>query len=129
MGFQVVSGAMMLCSFGTAPASMIVLPKSMVMGVNMPAANIMDYVPFVNIPPFAMCTSMANPAVAAATSAASGVLTPQACTPTTAAPWVPGFPTVLVGNMPTLNETSKCICSFGGVVQITYAGQATVMVG
>jgi hypothetical protein len=40
---------------------------------------------------------------------------------------VPGAPTVLLANMPTLNSTSKCICTWGGVIQITYAGQATVM--
>ncbi len=128
MGFQVVNGAMMLCSFGTAPVSLLVLPKNKVLAANMPAANIMDYVPFTNILPFAMCTSMANPAVAAATSAASGVLTPQACTPTTAAPWIVGKPTILIGNMPALDDASKCICSFGGTISITFAGQVCVMV-
>lgn len=128
MGFPVVNGAMMLCSFGTAPASLIVLPKNQVLASNLPAANIMDYIPYTNIPPFAMCTSLANPAVAAATSAASGVLTPQACTPATAAPWIVGKPTILIANMPALDETSKCICSFGGTISITYAGQVTVMV-
>lgn len=128
MGFQVVMGASMLCSFGTAPATLIVLPKNKVLaGAAMPAANIMDYVPFVNIMPFATCTSMANPATASATSAASGVLTPMPCTPMTAGPWIPGVPTVLIGNMPALNDASKCICSYGGTISITYAGQTTMM--
>jgi len=128
MGFQVVSGAMMLCSFGTVPGSLIVLPKNKVMTANMPAANIMDYIPFVNIPGFVMCTSLANPSVASATTAALGVLTPMPCTPTTSAPWIPGSPTVLIGNMPALNDSSTCICSFGGIIQITFAGQVTVQV-
>ena len=119
---------MLLCSFGTAPCSMIVLPKNKVMAGNMPAANIMDYVPYTNITGFAMCTSMANPAVASATSAASGVLTPQACTPAIAAPWAPGSTKVMVANMPALTDSSKCICSFGGTISITYAGQVKVMV-
>ncbi len=123
MGFQVVMGASMLCSFGTAPGSLIVLPKNNVIAGVMPAANIMDYMPVVNIPPFAMCTSLANPAVASATTAAWGVLTPMPCTPATAAPWVPGAPTVLIGNMPALTDVSKCICSFGGTISIVSAGQ------
>ena len=128
MGLQVVNGAMLLCSFGTAPGTLVVLPANLTMAVNMPAANINDYKPYVNITGFAMCTSMANPAVAAATSAASGVLTPQACTPTTSAPWVPGASKTLIANMPALNDASKCICSFGGTIQITFAGQVLVQV-
>ena len=60
----------------------------------------MDNKPFVNILPFGMCMSLANPMVAAATAAALGALTPMPCIPVTPAPWVPGSPTVLVGGMP-----------------------------
>jgi hypothetical protein len=28
--------------------------------------------------------------------------------------------------MPALNNSSKLMCSFGGVIEITFAGQATV---
>ncbi len=128
MGFQVVNGALMMCTFGAAPGTLIVLPLNRVLAANMPAANIMDYKPFVNIPGFIMCSSLANPAVASATSAAMGVLTPMPCTPMTAAPWVPGVPTKLVANMPALNESSKCMCSYGGVISITFAGQVQVQV-
>jgi hypothetical protein len=95
----------------------------------MPFANIMDTIPFVNILPFSMCTSMANPAVAAATAAALGVLTPMPCTPVPAGPWVPGVPTVLIGNMPAVDMNCKLMCSFGGVIQILNPGQTTVMGG
>ena len=50
-----------------------------------------------------MCISPANPVVAAATTAALGVLTPQPCIPITIAPWLPGAVTVLTGNKPSLN--------------------------
>ena len=128
MGFQVVNGALMLCTFGTAPCSIIVLPTNKVLAGNMPAANTLDYKPIVNIPTFAMCTSLANPATASATTAALGVLTPTPCVPMTSSPWVPGAPTTLIANMPTLTDSSKCICSYGGVISITYAGQVKVMV-
>ena len=127
MSFQVVNGAMMLCSFGTAPGSLIVLPVNRVLAGNLPAANIMDYKPYVNVPGFAMCTSMANPVTASQTSAASGVLTPGACTPMTAAPWAPGAPTVMIANMPALNNLSVCQCSYGGTISITFAGQVQTM--
>jgi hypothetical protein len=126
MGFEVVNGAMTQCSFGLAPGTLAVLPTNQTMAVNMPAANIMDNKPFVNILPFGMCNSLANPAVASATAAALGVLTPMPCTPVIPAPWVPGVPTVLIANMPALDDSSICNCAYGGVIQITYGGQATV---
>ena len=81
-----------------------------------------------NIMPFGMCNSPSNPVVAAATAAALGVLTPMPCIPATAATWVPGSPTVLIGNMPALTNTSKLMCNWGGVIQVVSPGQFTTMV-
>ena len=128
MAIQVCMGAMLMCSFGAAPSSLAVLPANRVMAGGPAAANIMDNKPMVNIMPFAMCSSPANPTVAAATAAAMGVLTPMPCIPATAAPWAPGAPTVMIGGMPTLNNSSKLMCSYGGVIQVSVPGQATVMV-
>ncbi len=122
---QVCMGAVLQCTFGAAPSSLVVLPLSQVMTSNVPAANIMDYKPFVNIMPFGTCSSMSNPAVAAATSAANGVLTPQPCTPMTMAPWAPGASTVMIANMPALDTPSKLVCSFGGSISVQQAGQTT----
>ena len=72
MGQQVCGGAMTQCTFGVAPGTLMVLPLNLVM-TGMPAANIMDNKPMVNVMPFVMCQSMANPMVAAATAAALGV--------------------------------------------------------
>lgn len=127
MGLLIVNGAMLKCSFGTAPSSMAVMPVSQVMSPT-PAATIMDNVPMLNIMPFAMCTTASNPQVAAATAAALGVLTPMPCIPTITAPWVPGSPTVLLGGKPALNDSCKLMCMWGGVIEVTYAGQTTVMI-
>lgn len=127
MGLLVVNGAMLKCSFGTAPSSMMVMPACQVLSPT-PAATIMDNVPMMNIMPFAMCTSLSNPQVAAATAAALGVLTPMPCIPNTVAPWAPGSPTVLLGGKPALNDSCILTCMWGGAIQVTYAGQATVMV-
>lgn len=127
MPLQVCMGAMLQCSFGVAPSSLVVLPQNRTM-TGPPDANIMDNKPMVNILPFGMCSSPANPTVAAATAAALGVLTPMPCVPVTPAPWVPGSPAVLIANMPALNNTSKLMCAYGGVIQIVSPGQMAVMV-
>lgn len=127
MAIQVCMGAMLQCSFGVAPSSLVVLPANRVL-TGPPAATIMDHVPIVNIPPFGMCSSPSNPTVAAATAAALGVLTPMPCVPVTPAPWVVGAPTVLIGNMPALDNNSKLMCNWGGVIQIVNPGQTKMMV-
>jgi len=127
MAMHTCTGAMMQCSFGMAPSSFIATPK-MVQTSYMDAGNIMDNKPIANIPPFGMCQSMANPQVAAATAAALGVLTPMPCVPVIAAPWAPGAPTVLVANQPALNNSSKLMCNWAGVIQFTNPGQTTEMV-
>ncbi|MEG1459406.1 MAG: DUF4280 domain-containing protein [Acetivibrio sp.] len=127
MGFVVCGGALCNCSFGVAPSVLNVLPQARVVS-NMPIASIMDNIPLVNIMPFGMCSSLANPTVAASTAAALGVLTPMPCIPATTAPWAPGAPTVLVGGKPALNQTSKLICTYGGVIQITNPGSTNIQV-
>ncbi|MBM3601686.1 MAG: DUF4280 domain-containing protein [Alphaproteobacteria bacterium] len=127
MAMQVCTGALMQCSFGVAPCALNVLPANCVM-TGTPAANIMDNKAMVNVPTFGMCSSLANPTVAAATAAALGVLTPMPCVPMTTAPWVVGAPTVLIANMPALNNSSKLMCNWGGVISINMAGQFTVQI-
>ena len=126
MGAQVVMGAMLQCSFGLAPSSLVVLPQNNVMAM-VPAANILDNKPIANIPPFGMCTSPANPMVIAATAAALGVPVPMPCIPATVAPWVPGSTRVTIGKMPALDSNCKLMCIWGGVIQIVSPGQVKVI--
>ena len=128
MPLQVCMGAMMQCSFGVAPSSLVVLPTNRVMTNNVPDANIMDHIPMVNIMPFGMCSSPSNPTVAAATAAALGVLTPMPCIPATPAPWVAGAPTVLLGNFPSLDNVSQLMCMWAGVITFVDAGETTVQI-
>jgi hypothetical protein len=123
MPIQVVNTAQLMCTFGMAPSNLIVLPINRVMCGNQPAANIMDHIPMVNIMPFGMCQSIANPEVASATAAALGVLTPMPCVPATATPWTPGADTVLIANMPALDNVSTCMCMWAGVITIVDPGQ------
>lgn len=125
-GPAVVDGAMTACSFGAAPATLGVLPAKRVWVSGRPAATVQDHAAFVNIRSFGLCSSLANPAVAAATAAALGVLTPMPCSPVTPTPWLPGVPTTRLGGSPALSPTSTCRCAYGGVVTIALAGQRTV---
>ena len=123
MAMQVCAGATLACSFGSAPCFLRVTLDKQVLTGFMPAASIDDHQPVVNIDSFGMCSSLSNPAVASATSAAQGVLTPVPCVPSTCSPWISGAPSVVIGNIPALNDTSTLMCEWLGVISVTEAGQ------
>ncbi|MDR2074907.1 MAG: DUF4280 domain-containing protein [Holosporales bacterium] len=114
------------CTFGVAPSTLNILPTNRVLCGALPAGNIMDFAPIMNIAPFGMCSSAANPTVAAATAAALGVLTPMPCVPVTT-PWIPSSPTVMIGTGPALNMGDKTMCTWGGMITIVTPGQFTVV--
>jgi hypothetical protein len=91
--------------------------------------TIMDHKPFLNIKPFGQCKSLANPTVAAATAANYGRLQPMPCVPNTATPWIGGKMNVLISNEPTLLDSSKLMCAWMGMIEITNPGQDFVMEG
>lgn len=126
MGLLACQGALCVCPFGMAPSSLNVLPVSNCF-TPPPLATIQDNIPFVNVAPFAMCTSLMNPAVAAATAAAWGALTPMPCTPVPAGPWIPAQFKVLIKGVPALDMNSKLMCAYGGMISITFPGQVKVM--
>jgi hypothetical protein len=124
MASYVCSTAQMQCSMGTSPSSLTVLPDRTVLLSNKPKANIMDNKPMVNILPFGMCQSLANPQVAAATSAAMGVLTPQPCIPNVTAPWMPGKTDLLIKGQPALLDNCQLMCMWAGSIKLNTNGQS-----
>lgn len=123
MASYVCSGAKTKCTMGTAPSSLIVLPIRTIFLSNQPMANVSDIKPMVNILPFGLCRSLANPTVAAATAANLGVLTPMPCVPNTVVPWMPGKRTVN-SQMPTaLLSTCKLQCAWAGTISLLNDGQ------
>ncbi len=125
---SVVSTATTACTFGGPPSTLTALPTTRVMVEGKPIATIQDFVPMTNIASFGVCSSPANPSVIAATAAKLGVFTPMPCIPMTTAPWTPGSPTVMAGGIPVLNSTCQCLCLWGGMISISYAGETSVMV-
>lgn len=127
MALQVTTGSALMCSFGAAPSVLNVMPVGVLAGA-LPAATIMDHAPVANVAPFGMCSCLGNPAVAAATAAALGALTPMPCMPATPGPWLPGSPTVLIGGKPALQDASMLLCTWGGLIRITAPAQVTTLV-
>ena len=128
MAIQTCTGAQLMCSMGLAPSVFNATPKPLLAG-GKPVGNIQDFVPILNIAPFGMCRSPANPVVAAATAAALGTLTPMPCVPATVAAWTPGSALVQLAGSPALNNSSTLNCMWAGVISITDPGQAAVQVG
>lgn len=124
MAKPVCNSATLQCSFGAAPAKLIIIdPLRPTIG-NMQIGNIMDFVPMLNITSFGMCRSLTNPQVAAATAAAMGTLTPMPCIPVLVAPWSPGGKGK-IANFPILTDSCKLVCSWGGNITIKSPGQNT----
>lgn len=127
MGIPVVSGAACLCTMGTSPGQINATNQMTIRVGGKPAASIADSAPLSNVGSCGMCTSLANPAVAAATAAALGVLTPQPCVPAPAGAWVcPGK--VRVGGKPILTTDGKLNCAYGGTISIMNPGQMTTKI-
>jgi Domain of unknown function (DUF4280) len=116
----VCTGAAMQCSMGMAPSNFAASGAQVSAGA--PVGAVSDTTAS-NIPPFGMCQSLSNPQVAAATSAAQGVLTPQPCTPMVVGPWTPGSSAVSVRGVTALDDSSQCSCGWGGSITVTSAGQ------
>ena len=126
----VVNGAQLMCPLGKpGKAVLSVLPTGLVDASNQPVATVQDSKPMLNIPTFGMCTTQSNPAVAAATSAASGTPTPAPCVPNVSGQWAPGSPTVQVGGVSALTSNSSCMCAYGGKISVSNAGQKTTTTG
>ena len=125
MAKYVCNGATLKCSMGLSPSTLIVIPPA-VTTEKKQMANMMDFVPVTNIPTFGMCNATANPAVAAATSAALGVHTPAPCVPNIVAPWVGCKTNVLVRKSPALLKNSSLMCLWSGKIEVSVEGQSTV---
>ena len=112
-------GAILSCSFGTAPTPMVVPYRKPVVPNALPIATIMDFLPIDNIPSFVGCTSPANPA------SGGGVLSPAPCIPATTSPWFPGYPRIQIDGIPALSPGSTCQCNWQGEIKIDEPGQET----
>lgn len=127
MGVMAVTGAKLMCTFGSASSDLIVTSQKKVLANGKPIGTVADILPGNNIPSFGMCISMGNPQVAAATAAALGVLTPQPCTLIPSGTWVSGSPQCVIDGKPCLCTGSTLTCAMGmGSIFITNPGQMKI---
>jgi len=119
----IVAGAKVKCSFGEQSVS-LQLPLDHKIFINEKAqANITDFKPMLNIPPFGMCSSMANPTVAAATAANYGRLQKMPCIPVLTMPWIGGKADLLLGDQPALLKSACLNCQWAGQIKFEDDGQ------
>ena len=119
----VVAGATLSCTQGDQ-TSRLTMPVSHGVYVKEKAQmNRMDFKPSVNIQPFGLCQTTANPSVAAATAANNGILTPMPCTPVVTMPWINGKDDQLIENSPALTNQSLNMCLYSGTIKVEDDGQ------
>lgn len=119
----VIEGAKLKCSYGDKE-SVFQVPmhhKTFISGK--PQGNIMDFKPMINIQPFGLCSSLANPAVAAATAANDGRLKKMPYVPATVTPWMNGKVDCLVGDAPAIMNNSTLVCRWCGKIVVQEDGQ------
>jgi len=122
----VCSGAKIKCSFGAGPKSMMVLPLNRTLTANTkPIANILDIIPFVNIPAFGQCKSPANP-MNWKMAGPVPVFVPSSCIPIPVSPWSPGAKKTKIGNQPVVLANSKTMCVWAGSITVTDPGQKKI---
>ena len=92
MQLQCCTAGQMTCPMSTSPSRFSAMPGPMTTS-GVPLSDIHDHVPMINIAPFGLCQS-----------------------PATASPWSPGSPTVWVGGMPALNNSSTLNSIWSGSV-------------
>lgn len=126
MALIVVRGAILRCTLGMTLSQLCAVTSqtvSMIEGRQI--ATVQDCRSMINIAPFGMCFSLANPSVASATAAALGVLTPMPCIPSTATPWICPK-SMMTNHIPTLTSEGKLLCAHGGQITVAFPGQTIV---
>ena len=103
----VCNGASLQCSLGSTPSILNVDPKS-VQVENTSICTESDAKPYKNIQTFGICS-----------------LTGLPCTPITSS-WTNASKIVMAGNESVVLESSTVICSIGGLITVTSAGQESV---
>lgn len=119
----VVQGAKLKCTFGSSESNLQIPTDRKVYINGKPQGNIMDFKPNFNIMSFGLCSSIANPAVATATSNCGGVLQRMPCVPEITIPWIYGKSDVSIDGCPAMLNTCTTLCKWAGVITITNDGQ------
>lgn len=117
----VVDGATLQCSFSSEESIFKVSPGRETYTNGQLQANTGDFKPMVNIIPFKMCSSPANPAPIMGVDNKGR---PQkVCTPIITMQWINGKENSIVEGFPALLHTSTTMCMWCGKITISDDGQ------
>lgn len=126
MGMCVCGGAAIACSFGAAPSRLRCCPtirrSAVCRWLRLWTTNPGKYLALRHV------YVHVQPTGGGGHSRGHGGADPDACMPGDYRALGARCPTVLIGNKPALNQTSKLMCSWGGVIQITNPGTMNIQV-
>ena len=115
MSELVVNGAVLMCTAGSTPSSLSVTSQSKTKCSGSKVGTINDN-SVSNIGTFGICSIL--------TAQAGG--TPTPCSPSIASVWTPGAIKVKCSNNKCLLKSDTLLCTVGGTISITNAGQTKV---
>ncbi len=125
---QVCAGATLQCSFGAAPTVLNVLPQNRTLTSGMPAANIMDHIPLLNIPTFGLCrvrpTPWWPPPPPPPSAYDADAVHSRHRQPVDARRPAD----LLLGGMPALDADGALDLTWGGVIKISVPGQVQMLI-
>ena len=113
MAFGGSLGGMSLCTLGSTPLPMNMLPIHMVIGPSGPFCNIWDILPLLNVPEYGMCKLLP--------------VSSKSCTPNVISSWSAPIPTVRIGNTPVFDNSAKTNCLRMGTISILVPTQFNVI--
>lgn len=117
----VTNGDLCTCSNGSISCPLMVIDPLRKMKVDGKSAAIATDNSIANVSTFGMCNNINNPAVAAATAAAQGVLTPAPCVPVAIDTWNNTVKKTSINGVIALGENSTLNCIYGGCIKIENA--------
>ena len=124
MNKLVISGDLCSCSNGSTLCPLIVADPLRKMKLNGKSVAVATDISVYNISTFGMCNNINNPAVAAATAAAQGVLTPAPCVPAVVGSWNNTAKKTQINGVGAVREDSTLNCTYGGYIK---TGNATFL--
>ena len=110
-------GALHSCPMGTLPIMPLVVLPNTVMGLDLPAATVLDNFIFLNMEPYITCKIL--------TAMALGV--PIPCIPLVSAPWIPGGITVMINDAVALDSFDSAQCVIGGKIEMFFSPAVTII--
>lgn len=114
---SVCNGAMLRCSLGSVPGTLVVLRPSLSADTMQAIGTVQDSRPMENILPFGTCSAAAHPLIS--TGAAP-------CIPQTNEVWTQQTPSIRYQGQAALRGDATLRCEYGGIISVIQPVHLTV---